>query len=146
MSALTNFAALDQGSTVPAVSSNFGDAANNATWGADNAIDGRMSTEWATSGDGDDAWIDVDFGQHRQITRVEFRSRVMPDGTSIILSLQIRFDDGPAFGPFSTPDPDVLYEFDLESSVIARRVLVEAMTTTGGNTGAHEIRLLGPTP
>jgi len=146
VSALTNFATLDQGSTIAAVSSNFGGAANNATWGADNAIDGRMATEWATNGDGDEAWIDVDFGQQRQITRVEFRSRVMPDSTSIILSVQLRFDGGPALGPFSTPDPDVLYEFDLETAVIARRVLVEAMTTTGGNTGAREIRLLGPTP
>jgi hypothetical protein len=144
--ALTNYARLDQGSTITSVSSNFAGAANDATWGADHAIDGLMSTEWATNGDGDNAWIDIDFGEQRQITRVEFRSRVMPDSTSIISSLQLRFDDGAALGPFSTPNPDVVYGFDLQQPVTARRVRVEAVATTGGNTGAREIRFLGPTP
>ena len=94
----------------------------------------------------DNAWIDIDFGEQRQITRVEFRSRVMPDSTSIISSLQLRFDDGAALGPFSTPNPDVVYGFDLQQPVTARRVRVEAVATTGGNTGAREIRFLGPTP
>lgn len=142
---LTNFASLDQGSLIAAVSSNFGNAANGDTWGANLAIDGRMTTEWATNGDGDDAWIDIDLGQPRRITRFEFRSRVMPDGTSIIASLLLRLDGGDAIGPFSTPDPDVLYGFDLDTAVTARRVVIEAETTSGGNTGAREIRLLGPT-
>ncbi len=55
-------------------------------------------------------------------------------------------DQGSVLAPYSTPDPDVLYGFDLETAISARRVFVEAVTTTGGNTGAREIRLLGPTP
>lgn len=141
---LTNFAALDQGASVAAVSSNFGNAANSATWGADLAFDGRMATEWATNGDGDNAWVDIDFGQSRHITRFEFRSRVMPDSSSIIASVLLRFDGAAAIGPFSTPDPDVLYGFDLDVAVAARRVVIEAGATSGGNTGAREIRLLGP--
>ncbi|MDA0334937.1 MAG: discoidin domain-containing protein [bacterium] len=143
---LTNFASLDQGSAIVAVSSNFGGAVNGATWGANSAIDGLMSTEWATNGDGDNAWLDIDLGQVRQITRIEFRSRVMPDSTSIVRSIQLRFDESSVLAPYSTPDPDVLYGFDLETAISARRVFVEAVTTTGGNTGAREIRLLGPIP
>lgn len=140
---LIDFAQLSQGASIAAVSSNFGGAANSATWGADFAIDGLTGTEWATNGDGDDAWIDIDLGVERTISRVEFRSRRMPDGSSIIRSFQLRLSADAILGPFDTPDPDVLYGVDLTPPIVKRRVIVEAVTTTGGNTGAREIRLLG---
>jgi hypothetical protein len=107
-------------------------------------VDGQLSTEWATHGDGDNAWIAFDFGRQRQITRFEFRSRRMADGSSIITSVQLTFSDDVVLGPFSTPDPDVVYGFDFETAVVSRSVRVDAVTTTGGNTGAREIRFLGP--
>jgi hypothetical protein len=65
---LVNVAAAAQGSTVSAVSSNFGLGANDSTWGANKAFDGQMATEWATNGDGDGAFVEVDLGQSRSFT------------------------------------------------------------------------------
>ena len=135
----TNVALMSAGSRVTDVSSNFGNAANDATWGASNAIDGSMSTEWSTNGDGDDAWVTIDFGQMRNIERFGFRSRKMADGTSIVTSVRIVLDGDAAMGPFSTPDPDERYVFDI-TPTLTRSVRVEAVTTTGGNTGAKEIQ------
>jgi len=41
-----NLASLEAGARVVAVSSNFGGAANDKTWGADSAIDGQRGTAW----------------------------------------------------------------------------------------------------
>lgn len=137
---LQNFAM--QGN-VTTVSSNFGGADNDSTWGANNAFDGQMGTEWATNGDGDDAMIEVDLGSSRKITHFAFRSREMTDGTSIIEEVQLRFDGGEPIGPFATPDPDERYVFEFENAQQGQIVTLEAVTTTGGNTGAREIEFLG---
>ncbi len=64
----------------------------------------------------------------------------MSDGSSIIRKLELRFDgDGEVRGPFETPDPDVRYEFALSPPLDAQRVLLRALETSGGNTGAREI-------
>ena len=50
-------------------------------------------------------------------------------------------DDGRlTLGPFATPDSNVEYSFEFETPVTANSVRVEAVTSTGGNTGAREIR------
>ena len=106
-----------------------------------NAFDDQMGTEWATDGDGDAAALTIDFGRERQLIRFEFRSRAMGDGSAIITSIRLVIDAGRLIlGPFETPDPDVEYSFDFEAPVTARTVRVEAVTSTGGNTGAREIR------
>ena len=128
---------------VTEVSSNFGGGDNDSTWGISNAFDGAMSTEWATNGDGDDAYVTVDLGQVRKVTHFAFRSREMTDGTSIIQSVQLRFDGADPIGPFETPDPDERYVFQLENAQSAQVITLEAVTTTGGNTGAKEIEFLG---
>lgn len=137
---LQNFA-LD--AVVMEVSSNFGGADNDSTWGASNAFDGQMATEWATNGDGDDAMLRVDLGSERKITHFAFRSREMADGTSIIEKVQLTFGDAATMGPFDTPDPDQRYVFELEMPQAASTVLIEAVQTTGGNSGAREIEFLG---
>ena len=137
---LQNFA-LD--AVVMDVSSNFGGGDLDSTWGANNAFDGQMSTEWATNGDGDDAMLRVDLGSVRKVTHFGFRSRKMTDGSSIIEQVQVTFGDGEPIGPFDTPDPDQRYLFELEMPQAAQTVLVEAVQTTGGNTGAKEIEFLG---
>ncbi|MBW2628499.1 MAG: hypothetical protein JRE45_12830, partial [Deltaproteobacteria bacterium] len=43
-------------------------------------------------------------------------------------------------GPFETPDPDQRYIFEI-APIRAQRVRVEAVTTTGGNSGVKEIEL-----
>lgn len=137
---LQNFAT---GGVVSSVSSNFGGGDNASTWGANNAFDGQMSTEWATDADGDEATIEVDLGSVRKITHVAFRSREMSDGTSIIEQFQVRFDGGDPVGPFEAPDPDERYVHELENAQSGQVVRFEALRTTGGNTGAREIELLG---
>lgn len=141
---LLNVATIAQGASVTHVSSNFGGAANDQTWGAHNAVDGDMGTEWATDGDGDEASITIELTSEQTLRRFLFRSRKMPDGSSIITSVQLVVGQGTGrrtIGPFETPDPDVAYTFDLEPPLITRVVTVEAVTTTGGNTGAREIQL-----
>ena len=103
--------------------------------------DGQTGTEWATGGDGDAAALTIDFGRERTLVRFEFRSRSMSDGSAIITSIRLVIDDGRlTLGPFATPDPNVEYSFEFETPVTARSVRVEAVTSTGSNTGAREIR------
>ncbi|MFC1552384.1 fibronectin type III domain-containing protein [Candidatus Latescibacterota bacterium] len=67
-----NIARAEAGTTVKSVSSNFGGGANDSAFGANNAIDGKISTEWSSFGDGDGAYIELDFGQMRDIARFGF--------------------------------------------------------------------------
>lgn len=140
---LVNFSLRSEGTTVLGVSSNYGGGDHDSAWGAHRAIDGQMATEWASDGDGDSAWIALDFGDVRPVARFEFRSRQMADGSSVITRLRLRFDGDLVRGPFDTPDPDTVYGFDLGDVVRTRTARLEAVTTTGGNAGAREIRFVG---
>lgn len=140
---LTDVATLQMGASVTEVSSNFGGAADDEGWGANHAIDGLVATEWSSHGDGDGAWVEIDLGQERTFTEIGFRSRWMDDGSAIIEGVRLVLDGGTTIlGPFETPDPMVTYRFELAAPATARRVRVEATSTTGGNTGAREIQLL----
>ena len=138
---LVNVALRTAGTTVADVSSNFGGADIEATWGAYQAIDGQMATAWATHGDGDSAFVTLDLGRQRTLVRFGFRSRQMADGSSIVTRVRLLFDDSSTAGPFDTPDPGQVYLFDLTPSVTTRTVRVETVASTGGNTGAREIQL-----
>ena len=141
---LENIALRPHGTTVIAVSSNFGGGDNDSSWGAYNAIDGQLGTEWATNGDGDSAFIEIDFGLERTVERFGFRSRKMFDGSSIITRVRLEFDRGIILGPYETPDPDQTYVFDFNEPVSARRVRLETLASTGGNTGIKELQFFAP--
>jgi hypothetical protein len=49
-------------------------------------------------------------------------------------------DESTELGPFEAPDPGQSYTYDLDE-VTARRIRIEAVETTSGNTGAREIQL-----
>jgi hypothetical protein len=138
----TNYALLENGTSIIEVSSNYFGAANDETWGIDSAFDGSMSSEWSSDLDGDDAFVELDFGQMRTITTFGFRSRKMFDGTSITLKLQLEVGDQ-IIGPFATDNPDQRYLFDLDEPVQTRTIRVQYLETTGGNTGAKEIQFYG---
>jgi hypothetical protein len=121
------------------VSSTFGGGDDESSWGANHAIGGLMSADWARNGDGDDRYLVLDFGQERQLEAFAFRSRKMTDGTSIISQVALTID-GVEFGPYLTPNPDQVYKFGFQSPVRALRVRVDAVVTTGGNAGAKEIQ------
>ncbi len=144
-STLRNIALLSYGTIVSDVSSNYGGVNNADMWGANAAIDGLLSTEWSSNADGDNAALTLDLGRERQLVGFGIRSRKMTDGSSIIQSVQLIFNDSHSEGPFVLPDPDQLYQFNFVTPISAQIVKVEAVSTTGGNTGLKEFQLLATT-
>jgi len=138
---MANVALLESGARVAGVSSNFGGGENDSSFGADAAFDGQMTTEWSSDGDGDDAFVEIELERSRAIEAFGFRSRMMTDGSSIIERVLLIFDGATELGPFETPDPDERYLFEFDEAVTASRVRIEAVDTSGGNTGAKEIEL-----
>lgn len=137
-----NYALATHGTFVSSVSSNFGAGANDAAWGADLAVDGKMGTEWSSNGDGDAAFLELNFGSVRTVNHLAIRSRKMTDGTAVIHSIRLLFPDNTMAGPFAMPDPDIRYTFDFTTKA-TQTVRVEALTTTGGNTGLKEVEFYG---
>lgn len=121
--------------SVTDVSSEF-----SAAYGGRNAVDGDLSTEWSSAGDGDDAYIVLDFGETMVVKGVGFRTREMSDGTSITTSFTVTVDGTP-YGPFEAGPGLAVGLAEFSGQVI--RFDVE--TSTGGNTGAVEVEVYGET-
>jgi hypothetical protein len=122
------------GAKIVAVSSQFGGG-----YRADNAVDGNLSTEWSSAGDGSRAFITIDLGAERKVTGVAFLTREMSDGSAITRSFAVVVDGGRRYGPFpagNRVDPRVA-----RVSFTGRRLRFEVVTSTGGNTGAAEIQV-----
>lgn len=124
------------GAAVTEVSSEF-----SASWSGANAIDGDLGTEWSTAGDGDDGYIVIDLGSPQEIAGFEFLTRTMADGSATTTSYMVTVDGGETLGPFDAGNPadgrfaaaevtGQVFRFDVDAS-------------TGGNTGAIEIRIIG---
>ncbi len=121
------------GSKVVAVSSQFSGA-----YRAANATDGNLSTEWASAGDGDRAFVTIDLGRDRRISGVAFVTREMSDGSSITRTFAVVVD-GRRYGPFPAGnrlDPHVAHV-----SFTGRFLRFDVVQSTGGNTGAAEIEV-----
>jgi len=126
-----------EGATVLDVSSIFSGA-----WAGENALDGDMTTEWATQGSGDDAFLEIDLGSPRDIVGVEFITRSMSDGTAVTTEYTVTVDGGDTFGPFPAGDPsDAMFS---ETQFTGQVLRFEVAASTGGNTGAIEIRAFAP--
>ena len=104
-----------------------------SSFAAANAVDGDVSTEWSSEGDGDDAYITIDLGQETAITAVAFRTRSMGDGSSITETFTVEAADT-TYGPFLAGEP-------VEVSLTARLLTFRVESSTGGNTGAVEIEV-----
>jgi hypothetical protein len=126
-----------QGAAVLDVSSIF-----SGSWSGENALDGDMTTEWATKGSGDDAYIVIDLGASRGITGVEFITRTMSDGTATTTEYTVTVDDGETYGPFTAGNQTDPGFAAVEFTGQVLRFDVEV--STGGNTGAIEIRAFVP--
>jgi F5/8 type C domain len=107
------------------------------------AVDGDTSTEWSTRGDGDDGYITIDLGAVRDIGGVDFVTRSMADGTARTDTFTVTVDDGEALGPF--PAGTVAQPRLAHLDVTGRRIRFDVEASTGGNVGAVEIQLYGPT-
>lgn len=116
------------------VSSEYSEA-----YAGSNAIDEDFSTEWSSNGDGDDAYIVLEFSDKMLVEGVGFRTRSMTDGTSITLTYSITVDGKTTYGPFeATPGLAVaLVDF------AGYEVRFDVDTSTGGNTGAIEVEVYG---
>ena len=114
-----------------------------AAWAAVNALDGDDSTEWATAGSGDNAYITIDLGSVQEIAGVEFVTRSMADGSAITEEYTVTIDEEP-FGPF--PAGNLADPRFAPLVATGRIVRFDVTSTSGGNTGAIEVRVLAPTP
>jgi hypothetical protein len=104
-----------------------------------NAIDGSLTTEWSSRGDGDDAYLVIDLGSPQTVTGFGFRTREMSDGTAITNAYTVTVDDGEPLGPFPAGIGLVTSEADVTGQVFR----FDLVDTTGGNTGAVEIEIYG---
>jgi hypothetical protein len=125
------------GAAIVDVSSEFSDA-----WSAEEAVDGDLTTEWSSAGDGDDAFITIDLGAEQEIGSVAFLTRSMADGSAITETFWVRADDGERLGPFPAGTPSDPRPADV--ALTGRVLRFEVESTTGGNTGAIEIQVFPP--
>ena len=116
--------------TVTGVSSEFSDGFRAAY-----AFDGDPTTEWSSRGDGDAAWVEVDLGAPTTIAEVLFKTRSMSDGSATTGMFSVTAD-GAEFGPFAVDEP-------ARVDTTARIWRFDVTSSTGGNTGAVEILMLG---
>jgi hypothetical protein len=129
------------GARVTDVSSNFGEAANDETWGGASAIDGRSGSAWSSNSDGDGAYIEFELEQPIRIHTLLVHTRTMPDDTAQIFTFTVTSDSGETLGPFELPDASQPYSFDVD--LLARTLRFDAETSSGGNTGFVEIEAYG---
>jgi hypothetical protein len=116
------------------VSSEYSDA-----FGARNAIDEDLATEWSSDGDGDGSYVTLRFSDLMIVEGVGFRTREMSDGTAITLSYTVTVDGGTTYGPYEAgPGLGVaLVDFT------GYEIRFDVDTSTGGNTGAVEVEVYG---
>lgn len=118
------------GATIVEVSSEF-----SSSFSAGNAIDGDLSTEWSSDGDGDDAFIEIDLGRSADIVAVAFRTRSMSDGTAVTETYTVTLDSTETVGPFPAGgDP-------AEVELRGHTIRFDVESSTGGNTGAVEVEV-----
>lgn len=132
-----NLASLAGGARVVDVSSNYGGAGNDGSWGANSAIDDRRTTAWSTNGDGDDGFIEVELSRHARLGEVEVWSRSMSDGTARILSFTLTTAEGEVLGPFELADTEEAHSFPVD--VTTGRLRLDVVESSGGNVGLIEL-------
>ena len=132
----TNLALVAGGAKIAGVSSNYG-GDNTGSYGANNAIDGNPSTQWSSNGDGNKAWIEIELPAKAHITSIGFWSRTMGSSAEI-RTFRVIADGGQAYGPFTLADAGSVHYFAVDFT--AQRLRFEAVDTSGGNTGAVEMR------
>ncbi|MFQ5972581.1 MAG: discoidin domain-containing protein [Alphaproteobacteria bacterium] len=131
-----NLASLAKGARVMDVSSNYGDAGNDGSWGANSAIDGRRTTAWSTNGDGNDGFIEIELARDARLGEVEVWSRSMNDGTARILSFTLTTDEGEVLGPFELADTEQAHSFPVD--VTTGTLRLDVVESSGGNVGLIE--------
>lgn len=128
---------LATGATVVDVSSEF-----SSGFAAENAVDGDLSTEWSSAGEGDEASITIDLGSTADIGQVTFITRTMTDGSATTSTFTVSIDGGEPLGPFDAGSPADPNPAQIDAT--GRELRFDVETSTGGNTGAVEIGVFAP--
>jgi hypothetical protein len=136
-----NLASPEMGAEIVGYSSAFSGADLEERWGALSAVDGSGNSAWSSAGDGDEAWIEIRLARRSQIDRIEYWSRAMSDGSSQVFEFTITTDDGTVHGPFTVPDADQAYAFDVDFQTTSLHF--DVVRSSGGNTGAVEFGVYG---
>lgn len=136
-----NLLSPELGAQILGVSSNWNGQPNDGSFGILNAFDGSPNTAWSSNGDGNDAWVEIQLAQRSRIQQVEFWTRSMSDGTAQIFEFTVTTDSGETYGPFTLPDPDQPYVFEVEFE--AETLRFDVTDSSGGNVGAVEIAVYG---
>lgn len=123
------------GSDIVEVSSEFNEA-----FAAANVIDDDPATEWSSAGDGDDASVTLDLGSPAAVSGFEFLTRSMTDGTAITETYTVTVDGSETLGPYPAGNPADRQTSDV--AVTGQVFTFDVEDSTGGNTGAVEIRIL----
>ena len=131
-----NLASLEAGAQIVAVSSNYGGAANDGSWGANSAIDGQRTTAWSTNGDGDAGFVEIALAREARLGAVEVWSRTMSNNTAQIYRFTLTTDSGEVLGPFELPDASKPYRFAVD--VTAKSLRLDVVASNGGNVGLVE--------
>lgn len=121
---------------VTQVSSEF-----NSSYTADNAIDGDLSTEWSSAGDGNSASITIELSAPTHVSGFEFITRSMADGSAITDAYTVTVDRGDTLGPFPAGNPADPQPAEVDTT--GQTFTFQVDSSSGGNTGAVEIRILG---
>jgi hypothetical protein len=146
-----NIASSSQGAFVLDVSSTYSES-----YIAYNAIDEDPSTEWSTSGDGNDAYITIQLPFPSNIISVDFHTRTMTTSAQIS---EYQVEAGNVFGDLAVvasscqvPDATKTYECNLdfsddnsmsEGAVNVTLVTFRVKDSSGGNTGAVDLSVFG---
>jgi hypothetical protein len=136
-----NLLSPELGAQILGVSSNWNGQPNDGSFGILNAFDGSPNTAWSSNADGNDAWVEIQLAQRSRIQQVEFWTRSMSDGTAQIFEFTVTTDSGETYGPFTLPDPDQPYVFEVEFE--AETLRFDVTDSSGGNVGAVEIAVYG---
>ncbi len=134
----SNLLSINNGTTVSAVSSNYGNADNTQTWGANSAIDDSSATEWSSNGDGDKAFLELLLAKPTYIHTLKVWSRSMSDGSAKIRRFSITIDNQETLEPFTLIDTQQSHEFTINRTV--SRLRFNVIDSTGGNTGLIELQ------
>ncbi len=130
-----NIASSANGGTIRGVSSAF------SGWDAERAIDDNPATEWSSAGDGNDAWIEVQFDQPAEPHAIEIWSRSMAT-SSQMFTVTVTTDTGETWGPFHLDDPQASptsHRFDVTAASAVSSVRLDVVDSSGLNTGLKEI-------
>lgn len=138
-----NVASMAYGGRVAGVSSNWSGGDVDSSFGGSKAIDGLPATEWSSDGDGDDAWIEIEFDRTYELNAVGFWTRTMGSSAQVF-SFTVIADNEESLGPFEVPDASTVHYFPVQ--VEAKRIKIEVETSSGGNTGAVEIEAYSAEP